>query len=323
MSLAYYKRFPRDFLEGTIGMSLEVKGAYAVILDLIYMRDGRLPDDARYISGQLGCSLRKWSTIRDALIAAGKITVSGGFLSNKRADDLLEDSVKYQEKQAENRRQANKNRDLPEPRSNQSEQEQEPEERPPSPLTGEPLRLLGFSKALTIAADAGCAYPAMVERIHQAQPFVEGRRKSTAPDVDRALAAALRRGGRASEIWAAVQAFYALPASTKEDGRYASGAAVVLNKDRWREFLTAPATAQVGPTVTFDGPPAVRQSIVAAKDEAFAVRWLDAYSRWDGPTRSLIVANAFAHRTIAGELGAWAAKNNVTITSATPSQQAA
>ena len=76
MSLPYYKRYPRDFLEGTIGLSFEEKGAYAIVLDLIYMRDGGLPDDGRYIAGQLGCSVRMWSKIKTALIEKGKISVT-------------------------------------------------------------------------------------------------------------------------------------------------------------------------------------------------------------------------------------------------------
>lgn len=78
--LPYYKAYPRDFIEGTIGMPFEIKCAYRVVLDLIYMQGGELPDDARYISGLLGCSVRKWKSIRSALIQAGKIHVSGEFL---------------------------------------------------------------------------------------------------------------------------------------------------------------------------------------------------------------------------------------------------
>lgn len=79
--LPYYKAYPRDFIEGTVGMPFEIKCAYRVVLDLIYMQGGNLPDDARYISGLLGCSIRKWKSIRQALIEAGKITVSGDFLT--------------------------------------------------------------------------------------------------------------------------------------------------------------------------------------------------------------------------------------------------
>ena len=128
MALPYYKRFPRDFLEGTIGLSFEVKGAYAIVLDLIYMRDGRLPDDARYIAGQLGCSVRKWTAILAELVEAGKLQVSqDGIISNFRSDYLTEESRKYQDKQAEIAGNPRKNNPLRQPKPSQSESEPERE----------------------------------------------------------------------------------------------------------------------------------------------------------------------------------------------------
>lgn len=94
MSLPYYKRFPRDFLEGTIGLSFEVKGAYAIVLDLIYMRDGRLCDDARYIAGQLGCSVRKWTAIRKELIDGGKLSAQDGGLCFERSSAWVREARK-------------------------------------------------------------------------------------------------------------------------------------------------------------------------------------------------------------------------------------
>lgn len=108
MSLPYYKRFPRDFFEGTIGMAFETKCAYGLVLDMIYMRDGQLPDDPRYISGMLGCSVRKWNSIRSELIEAGKLHCENGIISNFRADYLCEERRTYQDKQAENRARPNK-----------------------------------------------------------------------------------------------------------------------------------------------------------------------------------------------------------------------
>src|SRR6056297_3115140 len=99
--LPYYKAYPRDFVEGTIGMPFEIKCAYRVVLDLIYMQGGNLPDDARYISGLLGCSIRKWKSIRSELIGYGKLNVSGEFLTNKRAEKELETLAKLQENQRE------------------------------------------------------------------------------------------------------------------------------------------------------------------------------------------------------------------------------
>lgn len=136
MSLPYYKRFPRDFLDGTIGLSLETKGAYGIVLDLIYMRDGRLRDDARYIAGQLGCSVRKWTAIRGELIARGKLICLAGFISNFRADYLLEDTRKYQDKQAENRAKPNKNSDLEKRSSDQSESQSDTDTEEETTATG-------------------------------------------------------------------------------------------------------------------------------------------------------------------------------------------
>ena len=112
MSLPYYKRYPRDFIEGTIGMSLELKGAYALVLDLIYMQDGKLPDDARYISGLLGCSVRRWKSMRSYLISRAKIYVNGEFISNFRADKERESLRKYQDNQAEKAAKPRKNNGL-------------------------------------------------------------------------------------------------------------------------------------------------------------------------------------------------------------------
>ena len=113
--LPYYKAYPRDFIEGTVGMSFEMKAAYRLVLDLIYMQGGKLPDDAGYISGLLGCSVRKWNSLRIALIEAGKIYAENGIIGNFRADNQLESSRKLQDKNAENGRQSSKNKGLAEP----------------------------------------------------------------------------------------------------------------------------------------------------------------------------------------------------------------
>lgn len=123
--LPYYKAYPRDFIEGTIGMDFELKGAYRLVLDLIYMQGGNLPDDARYISGLLGCAVRRWKTIREELLARGKLEVVGDCLTNKRADKELEILRKFQSKQRENRARPNKNKDLQSPPSDHTEPEAE------------------------------------------------------------------------------------------------------------------------------------------------------------------------------------------------------
>ena len=101
-SRPWYKRFPGDFITGTLAFSLEEKGAYSICLDLIYDRGGPIPDDPQWISRACGCSVRKWKTIRQTLIDAGKLVPENGTLSNDRARKLLENSAKEARKLAEN-----------------------------------------------------------------------------------------------------------------------------------------------------------------------------------------------------------------------------
>jgi uncharacterized protein YdaU (DUF1376 family) len=101
--LPYYKRYPRDFIEGTIGMPFDLKGAYSMVLDLIYMQGGELPDDARYISGLLGCSSKQWTYFRKALIDRGKLEVRGDVLVNNRAHYECELTENLRRTQRDNR----------------------------------------------------------------------------------------------------------------------------------------------------------------------------------------------------------------------------
>lgn len=128
--LPYYKRYPRDFLEGTLGMPFELKAAYGLILDLIYIHGTELPDDQRFIAGQLNVSVRKWNSIRSELIKIDKIQIISGFISNYRAVIELESLSKYQEKQAENATKSNNNRHLQKPPHKPKYSQPEPEPEP-------------------------------------------------------------------------------------------------------------------------------------------------------------------------------------------------
>lgn len=98
----WYKRYGCDFIVGTMALTLEERGAYSLVLDLIYDRGGPIPDDARWLAGVCGISLRKWRKIRDRLIDAGKVIEIDGLLHNHRADKELADRDNVKEKQREN-----------------------------------------------------------------------------------------------------------------------------------------------------------------------------------------------------------------------------
>ncbi len=125
--MSYFKMYPRDFIEGTIGMPLELKGGYLILLNLIYANGGRLVDDPHFISGVLGCSVRKWKSLRAELISRGKIDVENEMISNFRADLELESWREVRDKNAENRSRPNKINDLESPNHQNKEAEAEAE----------------------------------------------------------------------------------------------------------------------------------------------------------------------------------------------------
>ena len=84
--LKWYKRDPRAVLMGIAGLTLEERGAYLTVLELIYSNDGAVEDDDRLIAGWLRVHVRIWRRIRVRLLEVGKLYVNGPNLRNERAD---------------------------------------------------------------------------------------------------------------------------------------------------------------------------------------------------------------------------------------------
>lgn len=226
--LPYYKAYPRDFIEGTIGMPFEIKGAYRLILDLIYMQGGGLPDDARYISGHLGCSIRKWSALRESLIEAGKIYVSGTFLRNYRADKELETLTKLQDKQRENRSRPNKNNSLASPPINHTEPDTDTDKKEtgagaPDLLSNEDApKVDPVEEALT--------------RFYAAFPKRKDGKYSTPAAIRPKLKVALKKT-KADELIRSAEVYAASP--DHKNGEYAMKAVNWLRDEEWQKYLTS------------------------------------------------------------------------------------
>jgi uncharacterized protein YdaU (DUF1376 family) len=80
MSFDWYHRYPRDFLQETAAMSLEDCGAYATIIDLIFLFDSPVADNDAVIAGYLRCHVNKWRPIRQRLIESGHLVSVNGNL---------------------------------------------------------------------------------------------------------------------------------------------------------------------------------------------------------------------------------------------------
>jgi uncharacterized protein YdaU (DUF1376 family) len=73
-----------DWIGGTLGMSLEIEGAYCRLMNRLYQAGKPLPNDDRIMSQVMGLSLRIWKRIKDTLVEAGKILIRAGCITNSR-----------------------------------------------------------------------------------------------------------------------------------------------------------------------------------------------------------------------------------------------
>lgn len=103
--LEWYPRNSRKALNGMQGLSLELRGAYNTLIDLIYDRGEAVPDDDRWLAGQMGVSVRKWKQLRADLLAAGRIiarqTRKGPVLSDELAEKEIENQASRRRANAE------------------------------------------------------------------------------------------------------------------------------------------------------------------------------------------------------------------------------
>gem|GEM_PF-3543127 len=99
----YHKRYHSDALAGFMSLTLEERGAYQTLLDMIYDRGGPIIGNDRLIAGYMGGSLRKWTALREILVEKGKIRVlDDGSITNDRAEKELENYAKTSRKLSEN-----------------------------------------------------------------------------------------------------------------------------------------------------------------------------------------------------------------------------
>lgn len=86
----WHKHYHADALNGMAGLSVELRGVYYTILDLIYDAGGPVQSSDQMWAARMCCSVRKWKSYRDSLINLGKISfTSDGRLTNKRAEKEL------------------------------------------------------------------------------------------------------------------------------------------------------------------------------------------------------------------------------------------
>jgi uncharacterized protein YdaU (DUF1376 family) len=102
-------------------LTLEERGAYQTLLDMMYDRGGPLIDNERLLAGYMNCSLRKWRQIRADLIEKGKISITrDGQICNSRARKEIENQSKTHRKLIESGAKGGRTRAENEKKSNEN-----------------------------------------------------------------------------------------------------------------------------------------------------------------------------------------------------------
>lgn len=81
--------YPDEFVTGVMGMGAEHIGAYWVVCSLMYAEGGPIDADDRRIMACANLTSRRWNTLKNDLIAAGKLTEVDAKLINPRVEREL------------------------------------------------------------------------------------------------------------------------------------------------------------------------------------------------------------------------------------------
>jgi uncharacterized protein YdaU (DUF1376 family) len=98
--MKWYYHEPDAALNGMAELNLEQRGAYYSILDLLYARDGIVPDDDLVVARMIRIHWRSWRALKKQLMAAGKIRVTTeGLLTANRVSDTLKNASRLSQDQ--------------------------------------------------------------------------------------------------------------------------------------------------------------------------------------------------------------------------------
>jgi uncharacterized protein YdaU (DUF1376 family) len=95
--MKWYKRDPDAALAGMAELTFEERGAYNSLIDLLYSRDGDVPDDDAFCARVFHCRPQVWRRLKLALMAMGKVRDLNGKLTANRVETELQTAHKLME----------------------------------------------------------------------------------------------------------------------------------------------------------------------------------------------------------------------------------
>lgn len=320
----FYRRDPSAALAGMVSMTLEERGVYNTILDLLYLTWRPVEDDRRYIAGHCGCAVQKLNPLVARLIAKGKLIrfEDGGLAyiseANFEAERLKVKGVSTPSGRGEvGEKSVGVEKNPPTCPENVSEnqtfaaldktREDKKEDTPIAPKGATVDFDVDRPKVRKGQKPASSPSPEALA-IWTASPVL-ARQRSSLAETDAELAAAVRRGHSHAQVAAGLAAAYG---STVYAGEHAKGVHRLIAKDRWKSFDPGPIAE---PRAAWTGPAELRAWIVAETTEAFALAYVDP-TRWDKDTRRLIAPNAYSAAKLRDEAALSLARGRVFVATA-------
>lgn len=83
-SMPWFKFFPKDWIEGTRGLTPEQRGIYADCIAILYQTEQPIPLCDKRASYRLEISVRLWQSVKRALLDAGKLKETPDGYVNER-----------------------------------------------------------------------------------------------------------------------------------------------------------------------------------------------------------------------------------------------
>ncbi len=247
----FYRRDPSKALSGMIGLSLEERGVYNTVLDLLYSTWRPLEDNRAFIAGWCGCAVQKLNPIIRRLIETGRLitfTEDGRTYVSDEAFESERKAVKGAAKTRSGRA------EVEEKSGEVGEKSAGVEENPPTcrdedqqnqPLAALEKRREEKRREETPLAPKGAPTSnpiklrkADVEAVWSITPR-ESRERSSRADVEKCLIAAARRGHDPAEILRGLAGYFASEQATKDGGAFVKGVHRMIERDRWQVFAEA------------------------------------------------------------------------------------
>lgn len=280
----FYRRSPGDALAGMVGMTLEERGVYNTIIDLLYLTWRPLEDNRAYIAGHCGCAVQKLNPIVASLIAKKKLIQfdEGGvsYLSNPRFEDERSDvkgatptrsgRAEVGEKSAGVREKSAGVSQNPHSCDDEGQQipsvtalereEKRREDKPHKPPKGASVEDADVEAVWAMGSKAS-------------------RTRSSKAELAKAMEARVRKGLDAASIRSGVAGYLATDDQTRDDGKFQQGIHRVVAGDRWLSF------AEDDPPPLFRSAPPVDEigSLEAPgprRQRSWMRDWCDSPAQW-------------------------------------------